>query len=304
MAQDIAAQEALTGSPGTGPRRPWLLFALITTACWGVWGALIEMPEKAGFPPTLGYSVWALTMIPCAVVALRLNAWKLDRDPRSILLGLVVGFTGAGGQLVLFEALKRGPAYIVFPVISLSPLVTIALSVSLLKERARRKQWLGIALALPALILLSYAPPDGTVIRGYLWLALAFGAFFAWGFQAYVMKFSNERMAAESIFFYMAVAALLLIPVALAMTDFAQPINWGIRGPWLAAMIHVLNSVGALLIVYAFRYGKAIIVAPMTNALAPVITIVLSLALYGRLPLPAHFVGMVFAITAIWLMSE
>ncbi len=286
------------------PRRPWLLFALITTACWGVWGALIELPEKAGFPPTLGYSVWTLTMIPCALVALRLNGWRLDRDPRSILLGTVVGLTGAGGQLVLFEALKRGPAYIVFPIISLSPLVTIALSVSLLKERARRRQWIGIALALPALILLSYAPPDGTVIRGYLWLALAFGAFFAWGFQAYVMKFSNERMAAESIFVYMAATALLLIPVALAMTDFAAPINWGFRGPWLAAMIHVLNSIGALLIVYAFRYGKAIIVAPMTNALAPVITIVLSLMLYGRLPLPAHFAGMVFAITAIWLMTE
>lgn len=304
MTQDVAAQVRPKDSPEAGPRRPWLLFALITTVCWGIWGALIEVPEKAGFPPTLGYSVWALTMIPCALVALRINGWKLDRDPRAIFLGLVVGFTGAGGQLVLFEALKRGPAYIVFPIISLSPLVTIALSVSLLRERALRRQWTGIVLALPALLLLSYAPPDGSIIKGYLWLALAFGVFFAWGFQAYVMKFSNQRMAAESIFFYMAVTALLLVPFALAMTDFGQPINWGFRGPWLAAMIHVLNSVGALLIVYAFRYGKAIIVAPMTNALAPVITIVLSLALYGRLPLPAHVVGMVFAISAIWLMSE
>ena len=36
----------------------------------GVWGAFIEIPEEAGFPATLGYSVWALTMIPCAIVAL------------------------------------------------------------------------------------------------------------------------------------------------------------------------------------------------------------------------------------------
>lgn len=286
------------------PGRPWLLFALVTTGFWGVWGALIEVPEKAGFPPTLGYSVWALTMVPCALVALRLNRWKLERDPKSIWLGALVGFTGAGGQLVLFEALKRGPAYIVFPVISLSPLVTIALSVSLLKERARRRQWLGIGLALPALVLLSYSKPDGTVVKGYLCLVLALGVFLAWGLQAYMMKFSNERMAAESIFFYMMVTGLLLVPVALAMTDFHQPINWGFRGPGLAALIHLLNSVGALLIVYAFRYGKAIIVAPMTNALAPVITIILSLTLYGRLPLPAHVVGMVFAITAICLMTD
>ena len=47
-------------------KRLWLVFAAVTTLFWGVWGAFIEAPEKAGFPATLGYSVWALTMIPCA----------------------------------------------------------------------------------------------------------------------------------------------------------------------------------------------------------------------------------------------
>ncbi|MBX5496206.1 MAG: EamA family transporter, partial [Bryobacteraceae bacterium] len=65
----------------------WLVYALITTLFWGVWGALIEVPEKAGFPATLGYSVWALTMIPCALVALRVGKWRLDRDIRSVMLG-------------------------------------------------------------------------------------------------------------------------------------------------------------------------------------------------------------------------
>ena len=52
--------------------KAWLAFALITTVFWGVWGALIEIPEKAGFPATLGYIVWALTMIIPAVVALKI----------------------------------------------------------------------------------------------------------------------------------------------------------------------------------------------------------------------------------------
>ena len=96
-------------------KKPWLLFALITTISWGVWGAFIEIPEKAGFPATMGYIVWALTMIPCAIVALIIIKWKLETDLRSVLLGLVVGLFGAGGQLLLFEALRDGPAYIVFP---------------------------------------------------------------------------------------------------------------------------------------------------------------------------------------------
>ena len=28
--------------------KPWLRYALITTVFWGLWGALIELPEKAG----------------------------------------------------------------------------------------------------------------------------------------------------------------------------------------------------------------------------------------------------------------
>ena len=51
----------------------WLGYALFTTIMWGIWGALTEIPEKAGFPATLGYSVWALTMVPCALVALKIN---------------------------------------------------------------------------------------------------------------------------------------------------------------------------------------------------------------------------------------
>lgn len=44
------------------------------------------------------------------------------------------------------------------------------------------------------------------------------------------------------------------------MTDFSQRIEWGLRGPNLAALLQVLNSIGALCLVYTLRLGKAIIV--------------------------------------------
>ncbi len=99
--------------------RLWLLFAAVTTLCWGVLGGFIELPEKAGFPATLGYSVWALTMVPCSLFALWFVGWKCEHDLRSVLLGFVIGSLGAGGQLLLFEALRTGPAYMVFPIVSL-----------------------------------------------------------------------------------------------------------------------------------------------------------------------------------------
>ncbi len=283
--------------------RLWLLYAIVTTTFWGVWGAFIEIPERAGFPATLGYSVWALTMIPPALVALRLAGWKLDYDKKAILLGSTAGFLGAGGQLVLFHALTVGPAYIVFPLISLSPVVTILMSVLLLREKASLRGWFGIALAVVAVPLLSYQPPDNGVVQGYLWLVLALGVFLAWGIQAYVIKFANQTMSAESVFFYMMATGLVLIPFALGMTDFSQEINWGWNGPWLAAGIQILNSIGALCLVFAFRYGKAIIVSPMTNALAPVLTVLISLTIYAVIPNGVTVVGMAMAIVAAFLMA-
>ena len=283
--------------------RLWLLFAIVTTLFWGVWGALIEIPERAGFPATLGYCVWALTMIPPALVALKLVGWKLDYDRRSILMGSMVGLLGAGGQLILFQTLRLGPAYLVFPLVSLSPLVTILLSLILLKERTHKRGWSGIILALVAIPLLSYQPPESSVADGYLWLFLAMLVFIAWGVQAYIIKSANETMKAESIFFYMALTGLLLIPFALIMTDFSQNINWGFSGPYMAAMIQILNSVGALCLVYAFRYGKAIIVSPLTNAIAPVITVVLSLIIYAVIPHPVTIIGIGAAICAALLMA-
>jgi len=283
--------------------RPWLIYAIVTTTFWGVWGALIEMPEKAGFPATLGYSVWALTMIIPAVVALQVIKWKLDYDMRSIILGCLIGFTGAGGQLILFQALRTGPAYLVFPFISLSPVITILLSVIFLKERASSRGWIGIILAMVAIPLLSYQPPQSTAGQGFIWVILALLVFLAWGVQAYIMKFANRTMKAESIFFYMMLTGLILVPFALWMTDFTRPINWGFKGPYLAAMIQILNAIGALTIVYAFRFGKAMIVSPLTNAVAPVITIIISLSIYGVIPHTIILTGMGLALISIFVLA-
>jgi hypothetical protein len=51
------------------------------------------------------------------------------------------------------------------------------------------------------------------------------------------------------------------------------------------------------------RFGKAIIVTPLT-ALAPVLTIIISLILYGVVPHTVLVTGMVFASAAIYLMAE
>jgi len=281
----------------------WLTYAIVTTLFWGLWGALIEIPEKAGFPATLGYCVWAITMLIPAYVVLKKINFKIETDKRSIILGSIIGFTGAGGQVILFQALRTGPAYLVFPFISLSPVITIFLSLIFLKERASKRSWIGIILALIAIPLLSYSSGNDANSSGILWVILSLLVFLAWGFQAFVMKFANETMKAESIFFYMTVTGIILIPFAMLMTDFSQEINWGWNGPYLTAVIQLLNAIGALTLVFAFRYGKAIVVSPLVNAVAPIITVVLSLLIYQVIPHIVIVIGIVLAIISIFLLA-
>ena len=299
----------MTDTPATSPITPavtsrrWLLFAFLTVGLWGVWGAFAGISAQRGFPETLVYCVWAVTMILPALVVMQREKWKLDRDPKSILFGLLIGLTGAGGQMILFYAVTTGPAYLIFPIISLSPLITILLSLLLLKERTSRLGALGVALALVALPLFDFSPQGFSFTQGSTWFPLALIIMACWGVQAYFMKLANNHMSAESIFFYMMLSGLLLTPAALAMTDFSRPINWGWDGPWLAAVIQMLNAVGALFLVYAFRHGKAIVVSPLTNAGGPLVTAVISLLIVGVMPGELKMVGLALAFIAAALLA-
>lgn len=282
----------------------WPIYVIIHVLFIGVWGAVIEIPEKNGFPPTLGYVVWALTMIPAALAALKIKNWKVDFNKKALLWGSAVGLLGAGGQLVLFFTLRIAPAYLVFPILSLTPVVTILLAVVLLHEKTSKRGWIGIALALISIFMLSYQPAGAVRASSYTWLLFTAVPLLAWGAQGCIMRFANEIMSAESLYFYMMLSSVALIPLALFMTDFSQPIEWGLSGPYLSAILQSLNAFGALCLVYAFRYGKAIIIAPITTALSPVLTVTLSLALYQTIPHPVIIAGIILTIVAALLMGS
>lgn len=285
----------------------WLLFILITVVTWGIWGAFSGYQISHGIPDTVVYIAWALSMLPCALVALIINKGKLTFSWRGIGLGAIVGLLGAGGQLVLFKALTLGPSYIIYPFISMSPVVVITLASIFLKERANKWQMAGIVVALAAILLLSLETGnEGSPVTGWLWIVLAVLVLLAWGIQGFFMKFANESMDAESLFVYMALFAVLLAPVAYFMTPdaatfFAQEAVMGTF--WSSFGIQILNSVGALTLVYAYRHGKAVVVSPM-EGLAPMVTVLLSLVILHVIPNPLQIAGLVCAAFAMYALSK
>lgn len=281
--------------------KPWCAYALATTILWGVWGAFTEVSEQNGFPGTLGYVAWSFTMLIPAAISLKSDRFRIDRHRTAIYYGLWIGLTGAAGTVALFKALAIGPAYLIFPLIALSPVITVFMSLAFLKERTGRLGTIGVIMALVSILLFARSDPQAGQY-GSGWLALSIGIMLAWGIQAYCMKVANRHMSSASIFFYMTICGLLFIPVTIGMTDVSRPVNWGPSGLGVAAIVQLLNAIGACTLVYAFRDGKAIIVSPMCNALAPLITVLISLAWHQTFPDAVKGIAIFMAIAAALCM--
>lgn len=280
----------------------WLLYALVTMVTWGIWGAF---SDQTTLSKTMVYVIWALSMLPCALVALANIRFKLDVRTKPALLSLAVGLLGAGGQLALFLALDYAPAYLVMPLISVAPIVTVLLSATFLKERVSKLGILGIVLAFVALVCFALPDSHDGAVSSWIWILFASVVFISWGIQAFVMKLANNSTPdAESVFVYMALSAVLLIPVALWMDKGAslQSLDWAEAGKVFG--VQILNAIGAFTLVYANRYGKAMIVAPLADACAPVIMCVISLILYAAVPTVPQVIGMVAAISCVFIFSR
>src|SRR5215212_10222597 len=243
--------------------RSWIPYAALLVVFWGVWGAFSSLPTaQYGYPDEMVYIIWSLTMLIPAYFILR-SERTFDRRPIAAFYGLLIGLTGAGGQLVLFKA--------------------------------------GIVLALIALVCFNISGDTGDAAVGP-WLLLALLVTLAWGVQAYYMrKAATVGVNDGTTFGYMAISGLLLVPVAFVMMGgFPGGAPW--QAPTLTFGTQLLNAVGALFLVMALSRGKASIVAPTTNALAPVLTVLISLAVYQTLPSIYGTLGIVLAIVGSTLM--
>lgn len=279
----------------------WILYTALLVLFWGVWGAFSALPTQLyGYPDQMVYIIWAFTMlIPCWF---GLRRDRFDRRAIAAVYGLAIGLTGAGGQLLLFKALTIGPAYLIFPVISVSPAITVLMAFVLLREKIAGLGVLGVVLALVAVVMFSVPTETAGGTSYGPWLLLAIIICVCWGVQAFLMK----RAALAGVndgttFAWMTVSGFLLVPVAYWMMQ-ASATGYPWAAPGLTLVTQLLNAIGALFLVMALSRGKAVIVAPCTNALAPVLTIILSLVFYGTLPSVPSFLGIVLAIVGSTLM--
>jgi drug/metabolite transporter (DMT)-like permease len=268
----------------------------------GVWGAFSGVPTvRYGYPAEMVYAVWAVAMILPTVIVMR--GGRVDRRPVAAGYGLAIGLTGAGGQLLLLRALSLGPAYLIFPIVALSPAVTVLLAVVLLRERLHPAATAGVVLTLVAAVLFGWTPDRGPAAGGE-WLPLVAVVAVSWGVQALLLrKASLVGIGDVTCYAYMTLSGLLLLPIALTMAGPSR-LGYPWQAPALAGGTQLLNAVAALFMVMTLSRGKASLVVPVTSALSPVLTVVLSLVAYHRLPTTVASCGIALALLGSALTTK
>jgi drug/metabolite transporter (DMT)-like permease len=229
--------------------------ALITLAMLTV--PLVDGLAKhlsAGYSPLFlawaRYAVACAIVLPLAAVSHGRSLFPAERQMSHALrtLFLVVAMT------LYFLAIARIPLATAISAFFVGPIVAVALSLLVLKERITRAKIASLALGFAgSLIILQ---PGATIDAGLL-LALASGLFFAFYLVA-------TRLAAQvsdplkTLAYQSAVGALLLTPQAVA--------SWSVPALadlWLFAVLGALSAVSHILSIAAFRHADASTLAPL-----------------------------------------
>ncbi len=141
-------------SPTSGhvDRRAILLPVIAGTGFGIAFLFFVRGSENATFFPLAAARTTTVTLTSLFVLIAR-KPFKID-SRRSLPLIMVGGMLDSGGNAFFVTAAQLGRPDVAAVLSSMYPAATIALAALILKERIRRVQWIGIAAALIAIVLI------------------------------------------------------------------------------------------------------------------------------------------------------
>ncbi|GLZ37444.1 EamA family transporter RarD [Actinokineospora sp. NBRC 105648] len=259
----------------------WLGF--LAYACWGFFPLYWPLLRPAGPVEILAHRiVWSLLVVLVLITVTR--RWSKLRETRTRLGYISAGAITIGLNWGMYiygvnsnQVVETALGYFI------NPLVTIALGVLFVGERLRPAQWLGLGIALAAVVELTFD-------YGRLpWIALTL----AFSFGTYgLMKKKADVGSSEGL----AVETLLLTPFALAYLVFDHAQGNGTFGHagWLNAVL--LIGTGVITAIPLLLFGAAATKVSMTTMgllqyFVPTIQFVIGLVVFHEQMTTARWVG-------------
>jgi len=284
-------------------RAGWLGLTIAAIGLWGLYGIALKLASQLS--PVAGQLLSTAGLLLPALFLIGSVA-RERRSTAGLFVGFISGVCGAVGNFTVLASLNAGgKAAIVFPLTSLYPLITVVVAVLFMRERARRGQAIGITLAVVSVLLLSldvtasYARVELQLSRSLLY---AFAALVAFGLAAVFQKVATNRVSAETAFATFAAGfipslILILFLEPLSVNLPVAPALWAIAGG-------LLNGLGVLATLAAYRRGgKASVVTPLA-ALYPVLTVILAVVFLGERVATLQIAGITLALIGGVLLSR
>src|SRR5215469_7191356 len=136
----------------------WMWFAAMALVFWGITGVTQKLATNR-ISSELSFIWFAYAMIAISATLAVFVPIHCHVRPLIFWSAVVGGTLNGLGALTSFTALESGgKASVVISLISLYPLVTVALAVAILHEHITSAQAVGVAVAVVAAILLSLEP--------------------------------------------------------------------------------------------------------------------------------------------------
>jgi uncharacterized membrane protein len=241
---------------------------------------------------TLVIALFAVALLPGSAYHLGDVTW-----------GVAAGTVGVVGVVLLYRGLAIGPMSVVAPLTAvLSAIVPVVVGV-IRGERPGALALGGVALALPAMVLVgreSDARVGASVSRAALLSALAAGVSFG-GFYVLLAQTGSDGGAWPLVGQRAASVAILLVLTAVAVRRGTPALPRG-RGLALAVTAGITDFVANLAYVLATHRGLLALVAVLSS-LYPATTVLLARAILGERLARGQLGGLLLAVAAVALIA-
>jgi drug/metabolite transporter (DMT)-like permease len=239
-----------------------------------------------------------------ALMSLLLVFFPGSLDWSTALFGAAGGLAGMVGVMAMYTAMTHAPMNVISPITAvLAAVVPVAFGV-ITGERPAPATWIGIALGLAAVVLVSRTPedhPHGAISRPVIGLALLSGI----GFGVYFICLAQPGHGSGiwPVVISRLTSAALIVPIAMLRRE-ARPADGRMRGSLfgLAVVTGAFDAGANLFFLLATRHGYLSIASVITS-LYPATTVILAGAVLREHTGRIQRVGLLLAAGAIVLIT-
>jgi drug/metabolite transporter (DMT)-like permease len=268
-----------------------VLFGGLTSIFYGV--ADFLGGEGAKRVPAASIVLWAgiFSFPVILIVALVVGG---DASLRDYLIGAGAGVVGAFGLVMLFAGLGRGHAAAVAPVSAALAAVVPVVGSVLGGERPSTLTWIGVAVAVPAIVLCAWvADSDAALGDGFLYgvaAGLGFGGF------AVIIRFTSP--GSNLLPLIASRGATMVIVLILIAAGVWKSVGYKLVPRPIVASSGLLDVAGNVTLLVALRSGS-VAAAAVAASFYPVVTVALARFINAEHLRTRQFVGLGLALTAM-----